>query len=51
MSSLKKKFLDKFFELCKEYQEEISQNKIAEIFRNYADWLDGQYKIQMKLIL
>ena len=37
-----KDFLDKFFDLCREYQEEISpQNNMAEISRDYADRLDG----------
>ena len=35
-----KDFLDKFFELCKEYQQDISPHKMAEILRNYADRLD-----------
>ena len=37
MSSPTKEFLDKFFELCREYQEKIPLNKMAEIFRDYAD--------------
>ena len=37
MSSSKKNFLDKFFDLCKEYQQEIPPQKIAEVLRNYAD--------------
>ena len=42
MSSSMKDFLDKFFDLCREYQEEISpQNNMAEILRDYADRLDG----------
>ena len=41
MSSPTKEFLDKFFELCREYQEEIPAYKMAEIFRDYADRLDG----------
>ena len=41
MSSPTKEFLDKFFELCREYQEKNSPNKMAEIFRDYADRLDG----------
>jgi len=35
-----KDFLDKFFELCKEYQQEIPPHKMAEILRDYADRLD-----------
>ncbi len=35
-----KDFLDKFFELCKEYQQEIPSHKMAEILRDYADRLD-----------
>ena len=34
-----KEFLDKFFELCKEYQQEIPPHKMAEILRDYADRL------------
>jgi len=33
-------FLDQFFELCKEYQQEIPPHKMAEILRDYADRLD-----------
>tara|TARA_Y100000994_G_C15600211_1_gene404330 strand:- start:660 stop:785 length:126 start_codon:yes stop_codon:yes gene_type:complete len=40
MSSPTKEFLEKFFELCREYQEEIPPSKMAEIFRDYADRLD-----------
>ena len=36
-----KEFLEKFFDLCREYQEEISPKKMAEILRDYADRLDG----------
>ena len=35
-----KDFLDKFFELCKEYQQEIPLKIIAEILRDYADRLE-----------
>ena len=35
-----KDFLNKFFDLCKEYQQEIPPHKIAEILRDYADRLD-----------
>ena len=41
MSSSMKDFLDKFFGLCREYQEEISPQKMAEVLRDYADRLDG----------
>ena len=41
MSSSMKDFLYKFFDLCREYQEEISPQKIAEVLRDYADSLDG----------
>ena len=41
MSSSTKEFLDKFFELCRQYQEEIPPHKMAEIFRDYADRLEG----------
>ena len=40
MSSLMKDFLDKFFDFCREYQQEILPMKIAEILREYADRLD-----------
>ena len=33
-------FLEKFFDLCKEYQQEIPPHKMAEILRDYADRLD-----------
>ena len=41
MSYSMKDFLDKFFDLCREYQEEISPQKIAKVLRDYADRLDG----------
>ena len=41
MSSSMKDFLDKFFDLCREYQQEIPAQKMAEILREYADRLDG----------
>ena len=41
MSSSMKDFLDKLFDLCREYQDEISPQKMAEILRDYADRLDG----------
>ena len=41
MTSPMKDFLDKLFDLCREYQQEIAPNKIAEILREYADRLDG----------
>ncbi len=34
-------FLDKFFDLCREYQEQLPPNKIAEVLRDYAERLDG----------
>jgi len=34
-------FLQKFFELCKEYQQEIPPPKMAEVLRDYAERLDG----------
>ncbi len=36
----RKEFMDKFFDLCKNAQEEIPPNVIAEILRDYADRLD-----------
>ena len=41
MSSPLKDFINKFFDLCKEYQLEIPPHKMAEILRDYADRLDG----------
>jgi len=35
-----KYLLDKFFDFCREYQQEISPQKMAEILREYADRLD-----------
>ena len=40
MSSSVKDFLDKFFDLCREYQQKIPPQKIAEILREYADRLE-----------
>ena len=40
LSSSMKDFLDKFFDLCREYQQEITPQKMAEILREYADRLD-----------
>ena len=34
-------FLNKFFDLCREYQEQIPPNKIAEALRDYAERLNG----------
>ena len=41
MSSAMKYFLDKFFDLFREYQEENTPQKMAEILRDYANRLDG----------
>ena len=35
-----KDFLDKFSDLCSEYQQEIPPQKMAEILREYADRLN-----------
>ena len=40
MYSSMKDFLDKFFDLCREYQQEIPPQKMAAILREYADRLD-----------
>ena len=40
MSSPMKDFLDKLFDLSREYQQEITPQKMAEILREYADRLD-----------
>ena len=37
----RKEFMDQFFDLCKEAQEEIPPQVIAEILRDYAERLDG----------
>ena len=36
-----KEFLDKFFDLCREYQQEIPPHKMAEVLKDYADRLEG----------
>jgi len=36
-----KEILDKLFELCKKYQKEVQPHKTAEIFRDFADRLEG----------
>ena len=41
MTSKIKDFLDKFFDLCREYQTDITPHEMAEILREYADRLDG----------
>ena len=41
MYSSMKDFLDKFFDLCREYQQEIPPQKMAEILREYTDRLYG----------
>ena len=40
MSSSMKDFLDKFFDLCRKYQQETLPQKMAQILRVYADRLD-----------
>ena len=40
MSSSMKVFLYKFFDLCREYQQEIPAQKMTELLREYADRLD-----------
>ena len=37
MPSSMNDLLDKSFDLCKEYQQEIAAQKIAEVLRDYAD--------------
>ena len=49
MSSSMKDFLNKFFDLCREYQKEIPPQKMAEVLREYADRLDG-WRIMADLI-
>jgi len=40
MSSSIKDLLDKFFDLCREYKQEIPPQKMAGILREYAYRLD-----------
>ena len=40
MPSSMKDFLNKFFDLYREFQQEIQPEKMAEILRQYADRLD-----------
>ncbi len=39
MSSTIKDTLVKFFDLCREYQQEIPREKMADVLREYADRL------------
>tara|TARA_Y100001954_G_C15413522_1_gene408660 strand:- start:440 stop:565 length:126 start_codon:yes stop_codon:yes gene_type:complete len=41
MTSPMKEFINKFFNLCREYQADIPPHKMAEILRDYAERLDG----------
>ena len=41
MSSSMKDFLVKFFDLCRESQQEIPPQKMAEVLKEYVDRLDG----------
>ena len=41
MSSSMKDYLGKFFDLYREYQQEIPPKKMAEVLREYAERLDG----------
>ena len=41
MSSSMKDFLDKFFDLCREYQDVIPPQKMAKVLRDYANRVDG----------
>tara|TARA_B100000965_G_C19395185_1_gene670832 strand:- start:657 stop:833 length:177 start_codon:yes stop_codon:yes gene_type:complete len=50
MSSSVKTFLDKFFDLCSKYQEEIPHQMMAEILRDYAYILDIEYEMLMNQI-
>jgi len=40
MNMTRKEFIDKFIDLCKDAQDELQPNLIAEILRDYADRLD-----------
>ena len=46
MSSSMKAFLDKFFNLCREYQQVIPPQKMAEILWEYADRIDEWYILE-----
>ncbi|KGG16101.1 hypothetical protein EV06_0809 [Prochlorococcus sp. MIT 0602] len=39
--SPRKDFMNKFFDLCRKYQEDLPPEVIAEILRDYADRLDS----------
>ena len=41
MSTSMKEFINKFFDLCREYQEDIPPKIMADILREYAERLDG----------
>ncbi len=41
MSYTMKDLLDKLFNFCREYQQEIPPEKIDEVLREYLDRLDG----------
>lgn len=41
MTSPMKEFINKFFNLCREYQADIPPHIMAEILRDYAERLDG----------
>ena len=41
----RKEFMNKFFDLCKDAQQEIPPNVIAQILRDYADRLDQVKKL------
>ena len=40
MSSSMKSFLDNFFDLCREYQQDAPPQKMTEVLREYPDKLD-----------
>ena len=40
MSYSMKDFLDKLFDFCREYKQEIPPQQIAQILREYADRID-----------
>ena len=42
-------FLNKFFDLCREYQEQITPHKIAKVLRDYAERLDSVQERTKKL--
>ena len=45
MNMTRQEFIDKFFDLCKDAQDELPPNLITEILRDYPERLDQMKKI------